>query len=265
MSKAIFIFTTMSCFLDTIKVVYVLILGFVVPICLKWVSLTHGASESQTFEMLTGSVGVAFVLTGLCLGVAGTSAASGTKGGECLPLLFTRPITRIEYVITKWLAIAITCGTITALQNLVVAQLGICFGERWTFGMIAGQMLERYLDACILSSAFLMTIFAKHWLFRTSAIVIFYLWLVGQTLPPVSIAHFNTSGENAISLLTTDILLKASQWIGDFVLPTIHIYDSINAIRFPWLSLVSYTSALTLYLTAAIWITNKRDFFYGSD
>src|SRR5215470_2489665 len=176
MNKAILVFTTMSCFLDTIKVAYVILLGFVIPIGMKWASLVHGVSESQTFEMLSGSVGVAFVLTGLCLGVAGNSAVSSSRGGECLPLLFTRPVTRAEYVLTKWAAIALTCGTITALQNLVVAALGIAFGEQWTPGMVFGQMLERFLDAGILSAAFMLTIFARHWLFQVAAIVSFYIW-----------------------------------------------------------------------------------------
>src|SRR5262249_15957226 len=153
----------------------VILLGFVVPVGMKWVSLIHGVSESQTFEMLTGSVGVAFVLTGLCLGVAGNSAVAGGRGGECLPLLFTRPFTRTEYVITKWLTIALTCGIITAAQNLVVALLGMMYGEEWTFSLVAGQMLERFLDAGIFSAAFMLTIFARHWLFQAFAIIAFYV------------------------------------------------------------------------------------------
>jgi hypothetical protein len=255
----------MSCFLDQIKVAYVILLGFIVPIGMKWVSLIHGVAESQTFEMLTGAVGVAFVLTGLCLGVAGNSAVAGGRGGECLSLLFTRPVTRTEYVITKWLAIAITCGVITAAQNFVVALLGMSFGEEWTPSLIMGQMLERFLDAGIFSAAFMLTIFARHWLFQTSAIIAFYVWLVGQTLPPVSISQPNMPGTDQISLGATDLLLKSSLLIGDIILPTIHVYDAMNAAQFPWVSFVAYASTLLIYLTCAIAVTNKRDFFYGAN
>lgn len=265
MNRAILMFTTMSCFLDQIKVAYVILLGFIVPIGMKWVSLIHGVAESQTFEMLTGSVGVAFVLTGLCLGVAGNSAVAGGRGGECLSLLFTRPVTRSEYVLTKWCAIAVTCGAIVALQNLAVAFLGMCFGEEWTPSLVMGQMLERFLDAGILSAAFMLTIFARHWLFQTSAIIAFYVWLVGQTLPPVSIAGPNMPGADQVSLGATDLLLKASQFVGDIILPTIHVYDSMNAAQFPWASVVAYASTLLIYLVGAIAVTNKRDFFYGTN
>ncbi len=265
MNLAILKFTTMSCFLDQIKVAYVILLGFVVPVGMKWVSLYHGVAESQTFEMLTGTVGVSFVLTGLCLGVAGNSAVAGGKGGECLSLLFTRPLTRAEYVLTKWVAIAITCGAITAAQNFVVALLGSCFGEEWTLSLVLGQMLERFLDAGILSAAFMLTIFARNWLFQSTAIVLFYVWLVGQTLPPVSIAGPNMSGTDQVSLGATDLLLKTSQLVGDFILPTIHVYDAANAAVFPWGSLFAYISTLLLYLVGAIAITNKRDFFYGTN
>ncbi len=265
MNRAILLFTTMSCFLDQIKVAYVILLGFVVPIGMKWVSLIHGVAESQTFEMLTGSVGVAFILTGLCLGVAGNSAVAGGRGGECLPLLFTRPLTRTEYVLTKWCAIALICGLIAAAQNLVVALLGMAFGEEWTVSLILGQMLERFLDAGILSAAFMLTIFARHWLFQTTAIVAFYVWLIGQTLPPVSVAGPGTVGGDQVSLGATDLLLKASQLIGDIILPTFHVYDAVNAVHFPWGEVLSYVSMTLIYLTFAVAVTNKRDFFYGTN
>lgn len=255
----------MSCFLDRIKVAYVILLGFIVPVGMKLVSLFHGVAESQTFEMLTGSVGVAFILTGLCLGVAGNSAVVGGKGGECLPVLFTRPVTRAEYVITKWCAIAFVCGAIAAAQNFVVALLGMAFGEVWTPATMLGQMLERFLDAGIISAAFMLTIFARHWVFQMVAIVAFYVWLIGQTLPPVSVAGPSTAGVDQLSLTATDILLRSSQLVGDFILPTIHVYDSVSAAQFPWAAVITYVSTLLVYLTGAVFVTNNRDFFYGTE
>src|SRR5262245_18288170 len=110
MNKSIMIFTAMSACLDPMKLLYVALLGFVAPIGMKLVSLFDGTSDSQTFEMLTGKVGVAFVLMVLCSGLAGNSATQAGRVGEYLPLLFTRPITRAEYVLTKWLTIAVIGG-----------------------------------------------------------------------------------------------------------------------------------------------------------
>ncbi|MGD9684655.1 MAG: hypothetical protein AB7W16_26115, partial [Candidatus Obscuribacterales bacterium] len=68
-NKTIVKFTLMSACLDPLKLLYVGLLGFVMPLGMKIASMLHGASDSQTFEMLTGKVGVAFILMVLCLGL----------------------------------------------------------------------------------------------------------------------------------------------------------------------------------------------------
>ncbi|HEY9868798.1 MAG TPA: hypothetical protein V6D08_06500 [Candidatus Obscuribacterales bacterium] len=264
MSRAIFLFTLMSTLLDRIKLVYVALLGFVVPIGLKFASLVHGVAESQTFEMLTGAVGVAFIQIGLCLGLAGnTSTQSGR--GENLPLIFTRPITRASYVLTKWAAITLIGGVLASMQNLAVAALGVAFGDLWSPYLVLEQMLERFLDAGIIAAALLFAMLAKHWVVQVGAIAVFYIWLLGQTLPPVSVAGPMPSGADAAALEGTRLLLEASAFVGETILPTVHIYDSLNAPVFPWSQVLAYFSTLSLYLVAAIAVTNRREFFYGSN
>ncbi len=265
MNRAILKFTAMSCFLDRIKVVYVIFMGLVIPVGMKWETLSRGAAESQTFEMFTGSVGVALVLTGLCLGAAGTSTSRSAYSGECLPLIFSRPLTRAEYVVTKWCAIALVCGAITALQNILVAFVGMCFGEVWTVQIIGAQVLERLLDAGILSAAFLATMLARNRILQVFAMAAFYVWLVGQTLPPVSVAGPNLPGLDGVQVAGGQMFFLASHRIGDFLLPGIHVYEAMNALNFPWIELVCYVSTLLVYLFAAVAMTTRRDFFYGTD
>jgi len=68
-----------------------------------------------------------------------------------------------------------------------------------------------------------------------------------------------------VSLEGTRIFLETSKFIGDLLLPTISVYDSLNATVFPWSQLLAYLSTLVIYLVAAIAVINKREFFYGSN
>lgn len=263
MNKTIFKYTIMSACLDPMKLIYVAMLGFIVPIGMKLASLMHGAADSQTFEMLTGKVGVAFILMVLCLGLAGNTSTQGGRGGEYLPLIFTRPLTRSQYVITKWLAVTAIGGVLAALQNLIVAFAGSFFGEVITTQALVSVILERVLDAALIGAAMILVMLNKHPYFQIAAILAFYIWMTGQTLPPVSIAGAS-AGTDEMSLQATKMLLGSSQLVSEFVLPTVNVYDLLNTPQ-RWLQpLATYTSTLALYLVLAIAVTNKREFFYGN-
>jgi len=262
MNSTIMKFTAMSACLDPLKLLYVFMLGFVMPIGMKVASMFHGASDSQTFEMLTGTVGVAFVLMVLCLGLAGNSATQG-RGGEYLPLIFTRPVTRSEYVLSKWLVITLIGGTLAALQNIIVAAIGYSMGEVITFSAVFSMIVERFMDAGLISAAMILTMLNKKPAFQIVAILSFYIWLAGQTIPPVSVAGMSAGGD--LSIEATKFMLSASQYIADLILPTVNVYDLISTKVLSLSPLLSYLSAVTLYLAFAIASTNKREFFYGTN
>jgi hypothetical protein len=255
----------MSACLDPMKLIYVALLGFVVPIGMKLAALFHGASDSQTFEMLTGKVGVSFIMMVLCLGLAGNSTTQSGRGGEYLPLLFSRPISRTEYVITKWVTITIIGGALAALQNVLVCICGFFFGETTSALGLLSLVIERFLDAGILSAGMLLAMLNKHPVFQIISICAFYVWMIGQTVPPVSVAGPQIEGVDKLALDATKIMLDTSQAMGDLVLPAINIYDMVNSSRFSILPPVAYFSTLMLYLALAIAATNKREFFYGTN
>lgn len=255
-------FTAMSACLDPLKLLYVFMLGFVMPIGMKCASMFHGASDSQTFEMLTGKVGVAFVLMVLCLGLAGNSSTQG-RGGEYLPLIFTRPLTRAQYVLSKWVIISLIGGAFAALQNLIIAAIGFHFGETITFSALVSMVIERFMDAALISAAMILTMLNRNPAFQIAAILSFYIWLAGQTIPPVSVAGLSAGGD--LSLAATKFMLTISQVIADLILPTVSVYDLISTKCFSLTPLIAYFSAVTLYLAFAISTTNKREFFYGTN
>lgn len=264
MNKTIFKYTIMSACLDPMKLLYVALLGFVVPIGMKIASLMHGATDSQTFEMLTGKVGVAFILMVLCLGLAGNTSTQGGRGGEYLPLIFTRPVSRAQYVISKWLAITAIGGILVAVQNLIVAGIGAMFGEVLSPLALSTMIAERFLDAALIGAAMLLTMLNKHPYFQIVAILAFYVWMTGQTLPPVSVAGPG-GGTDELSLQATKVLLSSSQVVSELVLPTVNIYDLVNSAQFWPLPVLTYCSTLAVYLLLSIMVINRREFFYGTN
>lgn len=255
----------MSACLDPMKLLYVLMLGFIMPVGMKIVSLLHGAADSQTFEMLSGKIGVAFVLMVLCLGLAGNSATQGGRGGEYLPLIFTRPITRSQYVLSKWITMTLIGGAVTALQNIIIAAIGFLFGEAVSMQGIVSMVVERFTDAGLISAAMLLTMLNRNPAFQIFAVVSFYVWLTGQTVPPVTVAGVGSTSMQDLSIETTKVMLSASQYVADLILPTINVYDVITATHFSLAPIVAYISAVTLYLALAIHVTNRREFFYGTN
>lgn len=264
-NRAILKFTLMSACLDTMKLMYVALLGFFVPVGMKLASLWHGLADSQTFEMLTGKVGVSFILMVLCLGLAGNNTTQSGRGGEYLPLLFSRPVSRTEYVFTKWMTITAIGGALAALQNILVVFCGFLFGETTSFTGLLSMVAERFLDAGILAAGMLWTMLNKHPAFQVLSIAAFYVWMLGQTVPPVSVAGPQVNGVDHMALECTKILLDSSSYIGDLVLPGINVYDALHCQSLSILPVVSYFSTLLIYLSGAIVSTNRREFFYGTN
>ena len=264
LNKTIMKFTLLSACLDPLKLIYVALLGFVMPIGMKTASLLHGVSDSQSFEMLTGKVGVAFVLMVLCLGLAGNNNTSSGRGGEYLPLIFSRPVSKAEYVISKWIVIAFIGGIVGALQNIVIALIGIKFGEVLTLNALLCIICERFCDAALISAAMILTMLYKHPAFQIIAILAFYTWLSGQTIPPVTVADAGGGGAVALSIASTKFLINMSQHVGNLVLPTLNIYDLVNARQFNLVPFLSYFTALSTYLLLGVTATSRREFFYGS-
>lgn len=264
MNRTIIMFTLMSACLDPMKLLYVAMLGFIMPVGMKVVSMLHGAADSQTFEMLSGKVGVAFVLMVLCLGLAGNTSTQGGRGGENLPLIFTRPISRSDYVMSKWVTMTAIGGLITGLQNIIISAVGFTFGETVTLQAVLSMVLERFTDAGLISAAMILTMLNRNPFFQIFAVLSFYVWLTGQTVPPVSVAGAGAGNLQDLSVATTKIMLSMSQHVADLILPTVNVYDLITAPRLLISPVIAYISALSLYLALAIHVTNRKEFFYGT-
>ncbi|HMO22866.1 MAG TPA: hypothetical protein PKC98_18035, partial [Candidatus Melainabacteria bacterium] len=181
-----------------------------------------------------------------------------------LPLIFSRPISKAQYVMSKWLVITIIGGSIGAFQNLILSAIGLHFGELLTMNAVACMVLERFLDAALISAAMILTMLYKDPLFQIIAILAFYIWLSGQTIPPVSIADAGGSGAVALSIASTKFLISTAQMVSGLILPTLNVYDLVNARHFTMVPFLSYGTALSAYLFLAVAAVSRREFFYGT-
>ena len=89
--------------------------------------------------------------------------------------------------------------------------------------------------------------------------------MLGQTVPPVSVARTRIQGLDKLPLEATKVMLDSSQMLGDLILPGVNVYDMINSANLSTLPLIAYFSTLLLYLTFAVVATNRREFFYGTN
>ena len=116
----------------------------------------------------------------------------------------------------------------------------------------------------IISAAMILTMLNRNPAFQIFAVLSFYIWLAGQTIPPVSVSTGGKALED-LSIETTKFMLGMSQYIADFILPTVNVYDLVSNPASAAGALIAYLAALAVYLVFAIEVTNKREFFYGTN
>ena len=259
MSEAVFLFTLIAKFSNLSSVLGLFFLAVVVPVLLSLVAV-----DGKTADTLIGIVGgptlaMAISYTFIQDNVANTKQMND---GEYLSLLFSRPLARSQYVISKWLAGSVGVFTIMLLNILTFNLAQFVQGRSshvdtdfWTLASLA-------LNACSYSAlmvvirsfpmrlgiaAFVILVYASMF----SQILNFSMSSYQATLPA---AYYFFQG---ISLLST--------FLQQFVYPGIDLYEIFNSTRFSILPLVAYVSNVLLYLLFATMLLNRREFSYGED
>lgn len=192
----------------------------------------------------------------------GTYKKKSLDDGEYMALLFCRPISRASYIVTKWIAAALTVLWFVCL-NLVLF---------WVMRMLRGhfelELMTGYEVANLLVNAFsfsAMMIFVRClplkiaiWLFAG----LFYL----STFISAGVGHsgsFNASKDSfEIFYHIGDAI---SVVIQQFVFPFIDIETALTTTRFSYLPFITYISNISIYLFLATLILCRREFSYSFD
>lgn len=183
------------------------------------------------------------------------------KDGEYLSLLFTRPITRASYIITKWAAGSVFVVTVNLLMALVALVPPI----------VAGRYSENILDGFSITDAAFnsmgytaLVVFFASFPFRIGIYLFFLAWyfvaIISLTTGVVSFVGSAVWGGDAFRVFSV-----IAQFLYGFFVIGVDSYHLLNSAQSPLLSIVTYASNVVLYLTLAVWVMSLREFFYAND
>jgi hypothetical protein len=188
------------------------------------------------------------------------------KDGEYLSLIFTRPVSRSAYVMTKWL----TGVLVILLTNLLLVGMTfclICISHQVTHASLQMQVINGYTICDVVCNALgyaaLMMLISSvpHPWGRILLIALIY-WALSTTLLTGALSYL------ADSLALTDISRPLAV-VGEFILSLFAVsfdsYHIVNSATFPLSNLAIFISNIVLYLTLSVFIMSIREFFYAND
>jgi hypothetical protein len=268
MSKAVFLFTFYR-FANLWTFFTLLLFTFGIPIFFLGVLLNLSAfgAEDSISEKLVPLISSLFTAPLLPMLVAymfvrnSIGNAKSLNDGEYMALLFSRPLTRSSYVMAKWLA-----------GSLAVFMVIICQFVFFNFGLyirgIASQSPIEFADVANIllnslgASAFIVMI--QSFPPRVGRFV-FLSVLYGSFLIPLLIS--SPSSHNAEHNLYNfqNTASKAGGIVRSFFYPSIDMNSYLDSVHFYWLPIFAFVSNIALYIWIAVWILNRREFFYANE
>jgi len=177
-------------------------------------------------------------------GMIGQDLSSGT-----LQLLFARPITRTEYLISKWAAAAL------ATIGVVVVQVGLA-----VMIMVSRGAPPEARDA--------LMFFANDVLLAVGVTAV--MALLSSLVPGLGdlgvlvLAFFSSLVLQGIGgIKSWPAATRAATELQQFMNPQVDLAALVHG-PVPWFSIVSYVSTVTLSLALAIVVLNRRELSYAT-
>lgn len=188
------------------------------------------------------------------------------KDGEYLSLLFSRPVSRTSYIVSKWLSASVFVLAVIMILALIstvsacVAQL-LFAGHLFVRPLIDGYGLA---DAALNSLSFsaLFVMFAacpgRIRLFISSAVIgILFAMMFSVGLNIIA------SGISVVE--TSKVMGTLMSIFGSLFRVSVDSYHIIYAAESPLSAILIYISNVVLYLTVASLALCHREFFYAND
>ena len=182
----------------------------------------------------------------LAAGLIGQDVSSGT-----LQLLFARPITRAEYVVSRWLGAALAASCLSLVQIAIGAGLLALRGEApgaQDVAIVAGvQVIGAFgtVSVVLLFSTLLPGI--------GDIIAMFVAGATGQVL------------QLGAQLFHAPWLARCGAELVRFVNPALDLHVFFGAGPVSWFEVVSYFSTVTLCVALAIVVMNRRELSYATE
>jgi len=180
----------------------------------------------------------------LAVGMIGQDVSSGV-----LQLILARPVRRSEYVLSRWLAVALGASAVSLLQIGIFWGLSAARGAAPGFDTVAQFALGRELQifGVAATMAFLSTLIGGVGDLALYALIMILGGIVGMI---GQVRH-------------SSVLTWIGQEMGAFVSPKIEVAQLVAGTP-SWFTLATYASNLTLALVLAILILNRKELSYAS-
>jgi ABC-type transport system involved in multi-copper enzyme maturation permease subunit len=219
------------------------------------------------FQVLSGNSGATFAII-LGTGIIGRDLSSGV-----LPLVFARPISRANYVFSKWLTLSLTAIILSFAQCIVIHLFAFLLSPD-------AFSNEAFLAACadtlfvcfgfsavmVLFSALKSGTFAGTGIWLLSLLVVAVMMQYGGREPIAVTADMQAGRVLAINLLNG--LIPVASTVGTFLLSFFANKTSLLQIcqnGVDWLNVTTYLSNVALALVLAIYLMNRRELTYATD
>ena len=179
-------------------------------------------------------------------GILGQDISSGT-----VQLLFARPVSRAEYVVSRWL------GASLAASCLVLGQLALGTGLLALRGEVPAA------DGLALLAGEQLLV-----LCGTVSVLLLYSSLlpgVGDFLGVMMTAIFGLALRAGAGPLRAPWMDRAGVEVGRFVGPELSLAPFFGRGPVSWFEVVSYCSTVTLCVALAIVILNRRELSYATE
>lgn len=206
------------------------------------------------------------LLAGYSIVIPQVANAQLRKDGEYLSLIFTRPVSRWSYVMTKWLSGVLVVLVINILLTAMTYAL-LLIAHQFIQPNVHLQIIDKYAIYDIIGNALgytsLMVLISTvpHPWGKIILIILVYCALFA-TMVSGALAYLADS-------LTLTTLARPLAALGEFILSlfsvSIDSYHIVNSASFPLSNIVIFISNIVLYLTASVFIMSIREFFYAND
>jgi len=186
-----------------------------------------------------------FLALALAAGMIGQDLSSGT-----LQLLLARPVTRAQYVFSRWGAVAAGTFLITVLQTLVAALIMTLRGAPVPWGGAALLLANSALLA--LGTAAVMALLSSLATGLGDLGLLFLVFISAQVLEKVGMFK------------SWEWLVRGAGELLRALKPELDLAPFFHGGPIAWLAVVSYLSTVTLCLGLAVVVMNRRELSYAS-
>ena len=199
-----------------------------------------------------GSVGLEPLNVGAVIAlVLGAGLIGGDSSAGVLQLLFARPVTRADYVLSRWLGVALGVVVLVAAQIAIGALIVKMNGGALTASAVGYRMLDQCTKG--IGSLSVLTMFSSLAPGIGDAIGVVLMQISGGLMEAVG------------GLLQQPVLSRAGREIAGFAAPDLPFNLLALGMKPSWFPIVSYFSTIALCLALAILVMNRRELSYASD